>query len=374
MTIFNGRIASAGISFSKTAVLAALGMTILLGAVETGSAQQADPRKQWPSEFMGPTEAAKAPDGVKLAVVSCTAALAGCQVQADSAFDAGKRLGWEVQMYDGKGQPNTQAAALLDALSWGATAIVAVSIDYRSIQLPLKEAKKRGVPVVAIGQSGDTPNRLPELQEGQLAWSSAIDVDCDELGRALARWVISDSGGKANIVVYNDVEFGGVVEQVAGLMAGLEECADCTVDEQQMTAAQIATNLGQQVTGYLRTHPETTYVFAPFDPAAFAMVAAIRSAGMGDKIKVLSIVGNEENLDLIRRGEIQVADGAFDTQYTGYAAVDHIIRHLNGQSIMEPHNENVPFIVLDKTNLPDSGNWRSDIDTVGKFMALWRGN
>jgi ABC-type sugar transport system substrate-binding protein len=345
-----------------------------LGAFGLSSAVAADrdPRLQWPDTYQGPTDPAPAPKGIKLAVVSCTAALHGCQVQADSAFDAGKRLGWDVQMYDGKGQPNTQAAALLDALAWGADAIIAVSIDHRTIQLPLQEAKKRGVPVVAIGQSGDTPNRLPELEAGQLAWSSAIDVDANGLGRAVAQWIVNASNGKGNVVVYNDVEFAGVVEQVAGLMQGLKDCSDCKVTEEQMVAAQVATNLGQQVTGYLRAHPEVEYVFAPYDPAGFAMAAAIRQAGMGDRVKVVSVVGNEENLNLIRTGGVQVADGAFDTEYTGYAAVDHVIRHLNKQPIMDPHNENVPYIVLDKTNVPASGNWRSNIDTVGKFMSLWK--
>jgi ABC-type sugar transport system substrate-binding protein len=261
---------------------------------------------------------------------------------------------------------------MLDALAWGANAIVEVSIDYRTIQLPLKQAKEKGVPVVAIGQSGDTPNHLPELGPGQLAWDSSIDVDCAGIGQALARWIINDSNGKANVVIYNDVEFGGVVEQEAGTVAGLKNCKDCKVAEEQMTAAQIATNLGPQVVGYLRAHPDVHYVWAPYDPAAFAMSAAIRQAGMSDRVKLLSLVGDEENLNLIRRGQVQAADGAFDTQYTGYAAVDHVIRHLDKLQLMNPHNENVPYIVLDKTNVPASGNWRSDIDTVGKFMALWK--
>ena len=64
---------------------------------------------------------------------------------------------------------------MLDALAWGATVILASSIDYRSIQLPLTEAKKAGVPVASAGQGSDTPNALPVLEPGQLAWSFAVD-------------------------------------------------------------------------------------------------------------------------------------------------------------------------------------------------------
>jgi hypothetical protein len=119
------------------------------------------------SEFQGPTEPAKAPKGVKLAIISCSATLKGCQVPAEAAVEAAKALGWQAAIFDGKANPKTQASAMLDALAWGATFILASSVDYRSIQLPLTEAKKAGVPVASVGQGGDTPARptnRPSLQ------------------------------------------------------------------------------------------------------------------------------------------------------------------------------------------------------------------
>jgi len=83
-------------------------------------------------------------------------------------------------------------------------------------------------------------------------------------------------------------------------------------------------------------------------------------------------LGDEENLDLIRKGGGQVADVAFDTTYEGYAAVDQIIRYLNKQKLFEPHGENVPMKVLDKSNLPEKGNWTADNGYKAKYLSLWK--
>lgn len=324
------------------------------------------------SNFPGPTEAAKAPKGVKLAIVSCSATLKGCQVPADAAVEAAKALGWEAAIFDGRANPKTQASAMLDALSWGATFILASSIDYRSIQLPLAEAKKAGVPVASVGQGGDTPNAVPVLEPGQLAWAFAVDPDNFGLGKSIGEWIIKDSAGKANVVAFNDKEFDGVVSQHAGIMDAFSKCPGCKADEQTFSANQIATNLGQQVVGYLRAHPDVNYVYMPYDPAAFAIAAALRQAGLTERVKLASLLGDEENIDLIRKGGGQVADVAFDTTYEGYAAVDQIIRYLNKQKLFEPHGENVPMKVLDKTNLPDKGNWIADNGYKEKYLKLWK--
>ena len=57
------------------------------------------------SDFQGPTEPAKAPKGVKLAIVSCSATLKGCQIPAEAAVEAAKALGWEAAIFDGRANP-----------------------------------------------------------------------------------------------------------------------------------------------------------------------------------------------------------------------------------------------------------------------------
>ena len=101
----------------RSAMLAAMA-TVSIGAwVQPAAAAD--------QTFQGPTEAAKAPKDVKLAIVSCSASLKGCQIPSDTAAEVAKGLGWQVAMFDGKANPKTQASAMLDALAWGANVIIA---------------------------------------------------------------------------------------------------------------------------------------------------------------------------------------------------------------------------------------------------------
>ncbi len=318
----------------------------------------------------GPTQPAKAPKGVKLAVVVCGFALGGCMGPGKSIEEAGKKLGWEVALFDGKADPKAQATAILAALATHPTALVTVAINFQTMQLPMHEAKKANVPVVSVGESGDSPDPPLQLKPGELGPEFGVNWDDHGMGVMMGKWIAKEMGGKANLVIYQDREFEGVVLSTQGVADG---CEGCKVDWQQFTASQIGSGLGQQVVGYLRSHPDVNFVYGSYDPAAFDMVTAIRRAGMGDKVKVAADIALPENQNLIRKGDIQVASAAFDMHYLGYATVDQIIRMLNKQPLFEPHGENVPLKIVDKASLPAGGGvYEFPKGFIDKYMKLWQ--
>ncbi len=77
------------------------------------------------------------------------------------------------------------------------------------------------------------------------------------------------------------------------------------------------------------------YVIGAFDPAVSDMVPAINNVGIGDRIKIISNVGLTQNLQFIADGDVQAADIVYDNTYTGYAAVDQLIRVLAGEPLWE---------------------------------------
>jgi len=355
----------------------ALAMTLALAgagsAFADDSALQAA-RQMTPPDYAGPTTPAKAPKGLKVAVVTCLSVLHGCVSPADGVQHAGEKLGWKVTVYDGGGTPSKQNAAILDAISSGANVIVTIAIDPNLIQLALSEAKKAGIPVVAGSNGIDTPNPVKLTSQDGLGFTFDVGPDYATLGRHAAEWIVADSGGTANVVVYSDKEFPSVMAFQVGLLAGLKQCAKCTISAPQyFTATQIANQLGQMTVDYLRTHPDTNYVFGPYDPAAAAQVIAIAQAGMGSRVKLVGVLGDQQNLNFIRDGRVQAADAAYENEYMGWAIVDQTIRMLNKQPLAEPHNENLPFVVLDKSNLPKPGaDWHAPTGYEAKFLALWQ--
>ena len=283
--------------------------------------------------------------------------LHGCVSPAIGIQHAGEKLGWSVKIYDGGGTPSKQNAAILDAISSGANVIATIAIDPNLIQLSLSEAKKAGIPVVAGSNGIDTPNpvklsapgrprlrlrRLARLHHARRAHGA---VDHRRL----------EGQGERRTVLRQGIP----VDHGAGSRypEGLRRVHTCTVSKQiYFTATQIATQLGPMTVDYLRTHPDVDYIYGAFDPPVAAQVAAVAQAGMGNRVKIVGALGNQQNLDFIRKGRIQAADGAYDNEYMGWAIVDQTIRLLNKQPLFEPHGENLPFVVLDKTNLPAPGS------------------
>jgi ribose transport system substrate-binding protein len=342
-----------------------------LAILACGAAQA----QQVPAQYAGPTEPSKAPAGLKVTAITCLSILHGCVSPANALQHVGKKLGWKVTVTDGGGNPGRQNAAILDAVSSGADAIALIAIDPAAVQLGLKAAKDAGILVVSGSSGIDTPNPVISPGEGKLGVAFDVGPNYAQLGKSTADWIIKDSQGKANLALFSDKEFPSVIAFQIGFVAEMKTCTGCIVSSPiYFTGNQIGTTLPQQTVGYLRAHPDTTYVFSPFDPAAGVQVPAIMQAGLGDQVKLVSVLGDQQNLDFIRRGVVQVADGAYENEYMGWAIADQIIRIKNKQPMFDPHGENEPFTVLDKNNLPKPGaDWLADFDYKSKYLSLWQG-
>jgi ribose transport system substrate-binding protein len=153
----------------------------------------------------------------------------------------------------------------------------------------------------------------------------------------------------------------------------MKACTTCTSsDVMYFTATQIANQLGPEVVSYVRSHPDVTYIYGAFDPPSAAMVTALQTAGLGKSVKLVGVLGNAQNLDFVRNGQVQVADAAYDNTYMGFAMVDQAIRLLNGEAPIEPAGEGLPFQVLDKSNLPEgTKSWTAPYDYESEFLKLW---
>lgn len=335
----------------------------------------AQARQTTPSHYGGPTVPDKAPAHLSVAVITCSSQLSGCVSPATGVKTAARTLGWNVRVYDGGGTAPKQNAAMLDAISAGAKVIVNIAIDPNLVQQGLQAAKSAHVLVVSGSNGIDTPNPVQKPTGGKLGYVFDVSPDYAALGRKAADWIIGDSNGKANVAVFSDKEFPSVIAFQNGLLAGLKTCTGCTISPlQYFTGTQVGTTLGNQTTGYLQANPSVKYLFSPYDPAAAAQVTAIATAGLAKKVKVVGVLGSQQNIEFIRKGEVQAADAAYDNRYMGYMIVDQVIRTLDKQSLFSPHGGDLPGVVLDKSNLPKAGtDWTAGFNYQAKFAKLWKG-
>jgi len=338
------------------------------------TAQLESATAEFPTEFAGPTVPVAAPADAKVAVITCYSILSGCVSPATAVQTAGETLGWDVRVFDGGGSADTQISQMLNAISWGADIILNIAIDPNAVQDGLRAAQTAGIPVGAGSNGIDTPNPVTPTAPDRLGYAFDVAPDYAALGAKAGEWITADSAGAANVVVYSDQTFPSVLALQDGLLSQLAECDGCTVsDPQYFTGDQVSQVLPQSVVSYLRSNPETDYVFMPYDPAAAAVVPALQQAGYGE-VKVIGVLGSQENLSFVREGRVQVADAAYDNTYMGYALIDQSVRTLTEQPLADPHGESLPFVVLDESNVPAEGSdWQASYEYASVFEKLWQG-
>ena len=326
-----------------------------------------------PAQFEGPTEKTGAPpQGIKIAVIPSDGTLAGCTLPCYGVMDAVEHIdGWESQYFDGGGDASSQNAAILSAISWGADVIVCIAIDPRNVQQGIQEAKNNDI-LICCGSNGIMdPNPELELEEGQVNFEFDVAPNYYEIGVQIASWIINDCNNDGSIVVFGDQEFPSNMAVEVGLLDALHASDMEVSDVQYFTGSEVGDTLNRQLVSYLTEHPETEYVFSPFDPAAASMVEGLNQAGMTE-VKLVSILGISQNIELIRAGDIQCADGVYDNTYMGWAIVDQCIRYLNGKDLAQPMGENLPYGMVDADNLPPEGeSWTADFDYQSEFLSLW---
>jgi ribose transport system substrate-binding protein len=272
--------------------------------------------------YEGPTEAVKVPKHIKLAVVPCSAALAGCENASLGVAAVAKRLGWSVTLYNGDGTPSGMNDAMQQAVTSGANAIITGAVNPAFIVSGLKAAAAKGIPV------GSATEGVAPSPGG---YKFDIGPNYQTMGQADGDYIVANSNGKAVFVPWNDLEYSSVVAFVDAVTATVKKCTTCRVlPTQQFVSADVSvTSLGARVVDLLRTNPAIDYMVAGYDPAAAVMVPAIDSAGLRDKVKIVSVIGAAQNLAYVQTGNVQTADIGYDSNYVGYMAVYQMTRLLD---------------------------------------------
>jgi ABC-type sugar transport system substrate-binding protein len=310
---------------------------------------------------------------MKLAVIICASVVSGCVRQGQGMQEAGEALGWEVTVYDGKGDPVAQNTAMSQAINSGANAVLLAATDPVPLSSSVELAKSKGIPVGTTGL-GAEPG----------VGGAAFDVGPDyaRWGTVLGSWIVADSKGTANFLPTIDEEFANSTSIAETMIETVKQCSGCTVNEtQQFVVADIGNGLGQRIASELQRDPNINYVSGAYDSAAADMVTAIANAGIGDRISLVSCVGSPQNFQFVKDGNVQKVDMVQDDVYMGFAAVDQISRLLAGEQLWKTpgvtdpraqYGEGSPDQLLTQSNIGDpSVDWVAPFDYQAKFKALW---
>jgi ribose transport system substrate-binding protein len=314
------------------------------------------------SDFPGPNEGpSPVPKGKKLFIITCSSQGVGCVKLSDGIEEAAKVLGWTTTVIDGKGNPQVWNGAIRTAITSKADAIAIVAVPPALVGDGLKRAKAAGIPVI----SGFNPQSTQD--SGVQAF---VTPDHTAQGKAMADWIISDSGGKAKVVLVREDAFPEIKERQDGVAAELAKCSGCKiVATPQSELASLSNRFPGVITSTLQAHPDAEYIVTPYDAASIFAGQAIRTAGKSGQVKITGFEGDPSAIAAIKKGE-QAATIADPTLFMGWQVVNETVRAFANE---KPTNILNRWRLFTKDNIGEvkTDVYEPEYDYRAKFTALW---
>jgi ribose transport system substrate-binding protein len=319
-----------------------------------------------------PKTAPKPAAGKKVWVVTCSQDVSVCAGEAQGIADAGKLLGWETTIFDGKYDPATWGNGVRQAIAGKYDAIAITGADCAGIKAPLEEARAAGLKIVAIeGADCDasTPGEKPLFDatvsyvEGDvLSWVKGYGI-------MQADYLIAKAKGAANVIVFQSDEVLVSKVQSEATVAEVKRCADCTVNVVKFSYTSPAPELQQLAEQALLRFPKTNGIAVPADSVILGGIGAAIDAS-GRDVTVMGGEGQEAAMALVRSGSRQMTAGVgIPSRWEGYAAVDALIRLFAGE---KPVGSGAGLQVFDRdNNAGKAGAYEPDIDYVGAYRKAW---
>lgn len=321
-------------------------------------------------ENLVPTTPVKVPEKLRVAVVMGNASMSGGSVPCAAIESICEHFGWDIQTWDGEGDPSKQNDAIISAISWGADCIITASVQANNIQSAMQAASEAGIPCGSLSCGNDTPN--PVLKADGYNYEFDVGPDYDGLGYAFGDWIEAHTEGSGKIACWDFAGEYSIDYLREGLYRSMQDNGISYDERGCFTFDQLGDVLNRQVSSYLTNNPDTEFIFFPFDPAAQPVSEFLDLNGYTD-VKVLGVLGNAEMVALINQGSVATATAAYDNTYMGYAAMDQMLRVLAGVDLIEPHGENVPYLILDATNAVESDKgWTAPFDYAASYYAIWQ--
>ncbi len=258
----------------------------------------------------------------------------------DGAKQAADKAGAKLVIFNANNQPAAQNSAIEDYIAQKVDGIVLVAIDVNGVKPAITDAKKAGIPVVAIDA------RIPDGDN-----AAFIGVDNkgagEQIGKFFVDYVKAKMGGSAKVGVVGALNsfiqnqrldgFKGVA-QAGGSVKFLDTVDGQNIQDVALTAAE---NL-------MTANPDMNALYATGEPALIGAISAVSSQKMTDKVKVFGWDLTAQAIKGIDEGWI-VAVVQQDPFQEGVAGVDTILKLKAGEKVSP--SIDIPVTIVTKENV-----------------------
>jgi ribose transport system substrate-binding protein len=327
-----------------------------------------------------PTSSPKPQPGKNVWIISCSQAAEACATSSDAAEEAGKLIGWDMHIFDGKGDPANYAKGINTAVADGAQAIILVVVDCDTARAPLQAAHNAGVKIYGI-YSVDCGDQFggpgPGLFDAEITFNPKFGSMTDDIensfARLIAEWTIWKTDGKADIIAITEDDLGVPHQTSFGYLHWIAtDCPGCKVTQLPIAFSDLLEGkLQAMVAAALTREPNANVVMAPYDALVVGGVAAaVEDSGRGKQILVTGAEGLAPNIAMIRSGTGQDLAVGAPSGWAGFAAIDGVNRLFHGTPQVDA---GIGQAVIDRDhNLPTkTPYYDGKADYEANYKKIW---
>lgn len=348
------------------------GITEPTGVGAEGVSQTVTDAMKSVAEAETPAESFVPPTGKRILILQCSSTGQGCVNEASVSSGLAEKLGWTVDVVDGKFDPVVWNQAVKQAAESGVDGIISISADPNLMGEAMEIVQDKGIPFVLT-------NQFPaDTDIGGIG--AYVGPDPVTGGHDIADWIIADSGGQANVLLLDAPGFPAVILRTASVAEKLEaDCPDCTIEKVDVSGTTMATTLAPQVTSRLQQNPDIDYVVAMDDCCVNFVYQGIQQAGRTADTKVVSVGGFAEQLQSLKTGTPPLAANLATPQpFMAWLSIDSLAR-LMADAPVEQQYWPAPQRLWTTANIseapdeiftPGSG-WDVEFDYSSMFQGLW---
>ncbi|MGO9495767.1 MAG: sugar ABC transporter substrate-binding protein [Solirubrobacteraceae bacterium] len=333
------------------------------GSASTSAAAAAlTPYKTLPATINITTPLKSAPPAGKTIVMLGTNNPSNVIVQQEMAkLAADAKWNFSVVSYD-PANPGTFTQAETTALSKHPQYLVEAGLPLTASQLAM--AKSAGAKWILDSVYPVT------VAPPVIAQSDAYAQDA-LMGKIIADYFISDSGGKGNAVIEHVPAYPILDGFTTGFTNEVKaQCPGCKTSTTNITIPDlVAGKVGSDLVSALRSNSSANYLVFDDGPFADGITSALSAAGLS-KVKIIGEAADTAGIAALKNGSESAWTG-FDPGYESYENMDIAFRDTEGMPIPLAQEAQQPTQLLTKATIGSTTNWSAPSDAQAQWLKLW---
>ena len=263
--------------------------------------------------------------------------------------------------YPNQGQPTQWVSALNQAIAAKPNLIILnTALDPRQVLPEVKQAKAKGIPVIATHFFDQTYSNSLHTSCGAPAslcsagLTATVNAPFDLATKIEADWIIADSNAHAHVLVITASDAAPTAGMVAAAKAEFSHhCPACQVTVANVLVSDWTTKIPTLVQTALARDPNLHYVLPVFDFGAPYAATGVNLAGKAGQVKIVSYNGTQSVLAMLESHTAVAVDVGEPLNWLGYAFMDQAFRVLAGAT--PAADEHTPFRVFTAANVAATG-------------------